>query len=94
VIAIADSVRESCIEAAIRAYEDAGISGLCAEGRWELAIQAMRGLDMNSIASSTLEEMQDQTWHALGVFSATIANCRGRHLNLVTSVRSGLHYCM
>ena len=35
-IAIADSVRESCIEAAIRAYEDAGISGLCAAGRWEL----------------------------------------------------------
>lgn len=55
VIAIADSVRESCIEVAIRAYEDAGISGLCADGRWELAVQAMRDLDTNSIVSSTLE---------------------------------------
>ena len=59
VIAIADSVRESCIKAAIRAYEDAGISGLCAEGRWELAIQAMRRLDVGSIVSSTLEEKQN-----------------------------------
>jgi hypothetical protein len=58
-IAIADLVRESCIETAIRAYEDAGISGLCAEGRWELAIQAMRGLDTGSVVSSTLEKTQD-----------------------------------
>jgi pentatricopeptide repeat protein len=59
VIAIAVSVRESCINAAIRAHEDAGISGLCAEGRWELAIRALRDLAVNSIVSSTLEEMQD-----------------------------------
>jgi pentatricopeptide repeat protein len=59
VIAIAVSVRESCINAAIRAHEDAGISGLCAAGRWELAIQALRDLAVNSIVSSTLEEMQD-----------------------------------
>jgi hypothetical protein len=59
VIAIAVSVRESCINAAIRAHEDAGISGLCAERRWELAIRALRDLAVNSIVSSTLEEMQD-----------------------------------
>jgi hypothetical protein len=58
-IAIADLVRKSCIEAPIRAYEDAGISGLCAEGRWELAIQAMRGLDTGSIVSSTLDNTQN-----------------------------------
>lgn len=58
-IAIADSVRNSCIDAAIQAYEDAGISGLCAEGRWELAIQAMRGLDMGSIVSSVREKTQE-----------------------------------
>ncbi|MGB5200996.1 MAG: acetyltransferase [Sedimenticolaceae bacterium] len=59
VIAVADSVRDPCIEAAIRVYEDAGISGLCAEGRWELAIQAMRDLDTGSIVASALEETQD-----------------------------------
>jgi hypothetical protein len=42
-------VRVHCIDAALKAYEDAGISGLCAEGRWELAIQAMRCLDLNSV---------------------------------------------
>ena len=57
--AMADSVRESCIDAAIRAYEDAGISGLCAEGRWELAVQAMRELDTDSIVSSALKGTQD-----------------------------------
>lgn len=30
------------------AYEDAGVQGLCAEGRWELAVQAMRALDLDA----------------------------------------------
>jgi len=41
--------RRACIEAAKRAYEDAGISGLCAEGRWECALQAMQAVDLRSI---------------------------------------------
>ncbi|GMV04664.1 MAG: hypothetical protein AMXMBFR53_09440 [Gemmatimonadota bacterium] len=41
-----ERARRSCIDAAIRAYEDAGVRGLCAEGRWELAIDAMRHLDL------------------------------------------------
>jgi hypothetical protein len=32
---LAKRIRETCIEAALQAYEDAGIQGLCAEGRWE-----------------------------------------------------------
>jgi hypothetical protein len=39
---LAEAIREACIRAALDAYEDAGIQGLCAEGRWELAVQAMR----------------------------------------------------
>lgn len=38
----AERMRRACIEAALRAWEDAGISGLCAEGRFEAAIDAMR----------------------------------------------------
>lgn len=45
----AEAVRRACIEAALAAWEDAGISGLCAEGRWELAIQAMRELDLTPL---------------------------------------------
>ena len=33
---IAEAVRKACIKVALDAYEQAGISGLCAEGRWEL----------------------------------------------------------
>ena len=52
---LADSVRDACIDAAIRAYEHAGISGLCAKGRWELAIQAMREMDLQPAIASALE---------------------------------------
>ena len=37
---LAEAVRKACIEAALAAYEDAGDSGLCAEGRWEAAMSA------------------------------------------------------
>jgi hypothetical protein len=47
---LAEAVREACIEAALAAYEDAGIAGLCAEGRWEAAISAIQSLDVNAIA--------------------------------------------
>ena len=48
-IKIAEVIRTACLEAALEAYEDAGISGLCAEGRWEYAIQAIRLLDLEEV---------------------------------------------
>jgi hypothetical protein len=39
-IKIAEVVRAACLEAALEAYEEAGICGLYAEGRWEYAMQA------------------------------------------------------
>ncbi len=41
-----EAVRRRCLEAAIQAYEDAGLRGLCAEGRWECALSAIRQLDL------------------------------------------------
>jgi len=49
--AIAAAVREACIDTAIQAYEDAGIRGLCDEGRWEYAIAAVKRLDLQSLKS-------------------------------------------
>jgi hypothetical protein len=49
VAAIAEAVREACVEAAIEAYEEAGIRGLCNEGRWEYAVAAVRRLDLGSL---------------------------------------------
>ena len=43
---LAEAVRTACLEAALRAYEEAGISGLCHEGRWEYAVQAIQGIDL------------------------------------------------
>jgi hypothetical protein len=47
--ALAERVRAACIEAALQAYEDAGLQGLCAEGRWEVAVGAMRTLDLHAV---------------------------------------------
>ena len=43
---IAEAVRNACLQAALDAYEEAGFSGLCADGRWECAIEALRRLDL------------------------------------------------
>lgn len=46
---LAEAVRAACVQAALAGYEDAGISGLCHEGAWEMAIDAMRALDVEKI---------------------------------------------
>jgi hypothetical protein len=47
--AIAAAVRTACLDAAIQAYEEAGIRGLRDEGRREYAIAAVRRLDLQSL---------------------------------------------
>lgn len=51
----AHAIRRALIDAAEAAYEDAGIQGLCAEGRWEAAVSAMRGVDVEAVARGALE---------------------------------------
>ena len=43
---LVDTVRAACLEAALAAYEDAGLRGLCTEGRWEAALDAIRHVDL------------------------------------------------
>jgi hypothetical protein len=38
------------LESALAAYEDAAIRGLCADGAWEVAVGAMRSVDLSAIA--------------------------------------------
>jgi hypothetical protein len=54
---IAEAVRQACIEAAIRAYEDAGLSGLCHEGRWEYAVDAMRQVPLQRLVQTLLRQV-------------------------------------
>lgn len=46
---LAETVRTACIDAALAAYEEGGILGLCAEGRWEYAISALQQLDVEAL---------------------------------------------
>jgi hypothetical protein len=46
---LAEAIRAACIQAAIAGYEDASLSGLCHEGAWERAIDAMRELKLEAV---------------------------------------------
>jgi hypothetical protein len=43
---LAKHIRAACLEAVLQAYEDAGMQGLCAEGRWEAAISALKTVEL------------------------------------------------
>ena len=44
---LAEQVRQACVKTALDAYEEASIKGLCHEGAWEYAIDAMRTLKID-----------------------------------------------
>ena len=46
---MAEAVRQACLVAALQAYEDAGLSGLCHEGRWECAVDAIRAMPLRPL---------------------------------------------
>ena len=56
---LAETVRAACLDAAILAYEDAGFRGLCAEGRREAALAAMRQLELSSVLESQAGTARD-----------------------------------
>jgi len=57
---LVEAVRDTCLEAARRAYEEGGMSGLCAEGRFELALDAIRGLDLDGLCARVQEGAGDR----------------------------------
>jgi hypothetical protein len=52
---VIEAVRAACLDAAIEAYEDAGIRGLCADGRWEAALAAIRHVDLSRVSGCAAE---------------------------------------
>ena len=44
-----DAARAALIAAAVSAYEDASMRGLCADGAWEAAVSAMRSLSLDDL---------------------------------------------
>ena len=57
---MAEAVRQACIAAALQAYDDAGVSGLCDEGRWEYAVDAMRGLPLRQLIEALLRAAEHE----------------------------------
>ena len=51
---LAEAVRAACIKVALEAYEEGGILGLCAEGRWEYAISTLQQLDLETLTKEFL----------------------------------------
>ncbi len=49
---VAEAVRAACVRAALEGYEQAGMDGLCHEGAWEAALDAIRSMDLNAIVLS------------------------------------------
>lgn len=49
---LAERVRTACVSTALEAYHDAGLSGLCAEGRWEYTIGVLRQLDLTPLLNA------------------------------------------
>jgi hypothetical protein len=48
---LAERIRQALVGAALEAHADAGIRGLCCEGQWEVAVTALRGLDLAAIVA-------------------------------------------
>ncbi|HEU4763659.1 MAG TPA: hypothetical protein VFS28_03340 [Gemmatimonadales bacterium] len=46
---LVERVRAELIRAAIAAYEDAAMRGLCDEGAFEVAVSAMRRADLSAV---------------------------------------------
>lgn len=46
---LAGAIRDACVQAALDGYEQAQIAGLCHEGAWECAVDAMRRVDLDAI---------------------------------------------
>lgn len=56
--AVAKQTIEACRSAMGKAYEEAGVSGLCEEGRFELAMDALRSLSPARIAELALTHLR------------------------------------
>lgn len=49
---LAEQVRAACLQAALAAYEEGGLLGLCQQGRFELAMDAINALNLDAITQT------------------------------------------
>jgi hypothetical protein len=46
---LAEAVRDACVRAALEAFADAAADGLCCEGAFEAAVEAIRAIDVRTL---------------------------------------------
>jgi hypothetical protein len=51
---VAAAAIAECRKAITAAYEQGGVSGLCAEGRWELALDSLESVSIRALVESSL----------------------------------------
>ena len=56
---LAKRIRDACLEAVLRAYEDAGVQRLCREGRWEVAVGALKTVELAPLLSDFTQRSAD-----------------------------------
>lgn len=49
---LAQAVKATCLQAAMEAYQRATFDGLCHEGAWECAVDAIRSVDVDAIVQT------------------------------------------
>jgi hypothetical protein len=59
--AVAEKIRAAYLESAINSYDDAAADGLCAEGAWECAVDAMRHVEIIELLQELASAMGDQS---------------------------------
>lgn len=55
---LAKRVRDACVRAALDAWEDAGLRGLCDEGRWEYVVGVLRSLDLAPLLDAAYDRTE------------------------------------
>ncbi len=56
---LAEAVRAACARAALDAYERAATDGLCDEGALEVALDAMRAIDIDAVIAAVRASQSD-----------------------------------
>lgn len=57
---VAQAFLKECRDTLIENYENAGISGLCEEGRWEQALGSLQTLDVTKIVQEALTQKENE----------------------------------
>ena len=76
--AVAERVRACLHEVVRQAYEAAGLSGFCPEGRWDLALDRLVHADLNPVARKALRAQSDSEQDCFGSGPARRGQDAGR----------------